>query len=259
MNINININKDNKIVNFGWNCDMHKKIMQLALKDVPELASQEKILTKYVQRPDFDEIGVAMQNHFYFGPSVEKKNPKNEMKKNQEGWFFTGLKENFSKKISEVISAVSNFSNAKDAYEGHIKKMVKALNKNDLRDAVEETARASHYVQDMTQPLHTQPKSKIDLVLETAKHVAFENYASSKPDQLAENYLKTAQNENSVKSSNQEDPFDNSFNSSKEFGSVLDMTDEEKDKVIQNRFNCAVENTKVLLQNLYKLMNSTKK
>ena len=62
----------NNNINFGWSCETHRKIMETAIKDLPQFEKYKDALEDYVQRPDHDDIGFLANKHFYFGEKIKE-------------------------------------------------------------------------------------------------------------------------------------------------------------------------------------------
>ncbi len=139
------INMDDK-TNFGWFYGTHKRVTRFALKNIPELANYKGLLEEFAQRPDFDEKGLFNNWHF-FSPTLKKKNVD-----------FNGKNNAFSK------------------YKEHVENMLKGISEKNSDKYIEHAGRAIHFLQDMTQPQHTQKSFIFNKILHLRMHLAFEEF-----------------------------------------------------------------------------------
>ena len=153
MDINI---KDK--TNFGWFYGTHKRITRMALKDLPNLRKYQDVIEEFVQRPDFDEQGIFNNWHF-FSPIQQKS-------------FF-----DFKCK-----------GNAVAKYEEHVKKILENANKN-INLCIEHTGRALHFLQDMTQPHHTQKSFFFNKIFNLKTHLSFEKFVKKTQNEYFESYI----------------------------------------------------------------------
>lgn len=134
---------NNKNISFGWAGGTHADITRLALKDFPKLKEMEDKFVKFSVLPDFDEVGPLLNlgNQHYYG--LHKKN---------------------------------SFEN----YWMHVTEMQKANKKGDKELMVEHAGRALHFLQDIAQRQHNEPRSfflRTPLIL---SHGTYELYVEKK-------------------------------------------------------------------------------
>lgn len=134
-------------INFGWQSDTHKKVVEIALKDYPGLQPYESLLEDAVQKPDVNEKGFQYNKHFYF------------MSKNKSFMDFNGK------------------NNAYNSYMSHVTSMQDCIEKGDKDKAIEHAGRAIHFLQDVSQPQHTQWKNIFKKASERSVHEEFETFA----------------------------------------------------------------------------------
>lgn len=149
------INKIDNSPSFGWRYKMHYDIVSTAgkhfkYKDYDVLS----ILQDAVQRPDFDEVCLFSQKHFYY--------PNSKIK---SFWDLTGDR------------------NAKSVYEKHISCFKESF-KNFPLCAFEEAGRAIHFLQDVAQPQHIDRSSIIKKMFDIDIHKNFEQFALDKSESL---------------------------------------------------------------------------
>ena len=142
MNIN---NNSNKLVSFGWYTTIHGNVTKSVGKKLGLSSNLLKKIAYYAQKPDFDEIFLFRQKH-YFYPNKNKS-----------------------------FLDITKTRNAKYAYKKHINKMKKAFSMGEQDKAINEAGRALHFLQDMSQPHHIEEGSFFQKV-KTAifPHIAFE-------------------------------------------------------------------------------------
>lgn len=151
----------NNTLNFGWFYGTHKRVTRFALKKIPNLKQHQDQLEQFAQRPDFDEKGLFNNWHFY-SPAQEKS-------------FF-----DFDKK-----------ENAFAKYMGHVKTMLEGVKTNNISSYIEHAGRALHYLQDMTQPLHTQKGFVFNKILGLKLHMDFERFVKKNQEDCFGKYIDT--------------------------------------------------------------------
>lgn len=123
MEINNSINPPT----FGWVYPMHTNILKEAAKTLPIDDKILKIMSKSVQQPDFDEAFLFWQRHFYY-PTQKRKS----------------------------FLDFTRTHNAKQTYLKHLREMDEDIkNKASATEIFDKAGRALHYLQDITQPNHT--------------------------------------------------------------------------------------------------------
>lgn len=133
--------------NFGWFYGTHKRITRRALKNIPSLQQFSEKLAEFSKKPDLDEQGIFNNWHFY-SPVMRTK--------------------------------YCDFNGAESAYtryREHVKKMLVAIKANQTDLYIEHAGRALHFLQDMTQPQHTQKGFVFNKLIQLHKHLKFEESA----------------------------------------------------------------------------------
>lgn len=254
----MNISTGNN-VNFGWSCATHKKIMETAIKDMPQFAKYKDTLEDYVQRPDHDDIGFLANKHFYFGEKIKedefcKKEFTKDPIENFTGLAQTatsnGLMKAFSKMFNSVTSGVSFMdfdgrNNAKAAFKEQIEMMDSAIEDEDDELAIQNAARACHFLQDVAQPQHIEETSAIGKAVDLKIHTDYEDFAEKYQDTCAENFQ--AETRNPRKSMRL---FQETFSSTKDLGKITRENEPQWAEITQKQFNTAVQATKEFLQNV---------
>jgi len=152
------VNDKSGNVTFGWNCFTHKTITKRALKEIPSLKKYKNILNKYCQAPDFDDTRFIGDNHCFYK------------------------------------SAVSDYKNgkisAKTFYTEYIIKARTASLEGDKKTTAKYLGRALHFLQDMANPMHTNPKPQEPLArkIDHRTHFKFESITFLKQRLYTKNY-----------------------------------------------------------------------
>ncbi len=150
---------DNK-TNFGWSFKTHAAITGKVADEIPKLKKYKNTLIKFVQQPDFDERGFKGNNHFYFTPLMFR--PK-------ESFLDFFGKNNAGARFNEHVY--------------YFDKLVKI----DEPEAMEHAGRALHFLQDVTQPQHTERGSVWKKWKDLKLHKKFEIYVSEEQDTFIKN------------------------------------------------------------------------
>lgn len=143
--MDIKVNSNNNI-NFGWFDGTHKRLTRFALENLPNLKPYKDKLEIFSIKPDFDE-NRRFNNLHFFSP-VQKRSFLD----------FHGK------------------DNACAKYKEHVIKMLSAINKKEIDLFIEHAGRALHYLQDMTQPQHTQKGLLFNKILHFRLHLDFEKF-----------------------------------------------------------------------------------
>lgn len=269
--MNMNINSYNRAnINFGWSCETHKQIMDTALNDFPEFELYRDKFNHFVQQPDHDDIGFMANKHFYFGEDKLDLSTKKEEKKEEEktdnnvvSKFMTtatsnGIAKVFTKVFNTNSASFLDYSgenNAKAAYDHHVNEIYNSIEDEDGESAIENTARAAHFLQDMTQPQHAENTTAWGKATDFKTHTDFENYVTSKNADLTQNYYRDAYKGNAPAKKSFTELFDETYHKTKGFEKIKSGDKKQWDEISQAEFNNAVEGTRSMLRNLSKLLN----
>ncbi len=147
---------DNK-TSFGWRFKTHEKITGIILEDFPKLEKYKNTITKFVTRPDFDERGFKGNNHFYYPPRGFR---------HRESFF-------------DFFAC----NNAAARYTIHMYEFDRFVNR-DNQKAMEHAGRALHFLQDVTQPQHTERGTILKKWKDLKIHKEFENYTLDNQDKF---------------------------------------------------------------------------
>lgn len=143
-----------KFITFDWFWGTHKKIMVAALKFFPHLQKYEALFNEFVVRPDFTEKGFLRNWHFYLP---------------EKGTSFLDF---------------SGQGNAYARYNLHIRKMLFAIKQRNTYQAIKHAGKALHFLQDMTQPHHTQGGFVFNKVFNLFTHRGFESFVRENEDRF---------------------------------------------------------------------------
>lgn len=138
------INTETMKPSFGWNKTTHLDMTMLAIKDfnIDEITKRQ--IARYSQMPDFDKLELGFHNntHFFFPNSSQKSfGPK------------------------------ANLFNAFNQFQ---KYMVSAAVEKDNNKFLRYLGYATHYLQDITVPLHTEPGGFLQKIFKCYLHKEFE-------------------------------------------------------------------------------------
>lgn len=254
----LNIQGNNN-VNFGWSCETHKKIMSTAIKDLPEFQKYKDTLEDYVQRPDHDDIGFLANKHFYFGKKVNTdtfEGKKSDMDKSDiiiNELIDSAPKKNtvlkaFSKIFNTDAVSFMDYSgrnNAKAAFEDQIEIMDNAIEDEDDDFAIQNAARACHFLQDVAQPQHVEDNNVVGKAIDLKIHTDYEDYAEKNADTFASNCI--TKDRMPRKAPNL---FLDTFATTKGGTKITRENEPNWSEITQKQFNLAVQATKEFLQNV---------
>lgn len=253
-------------VNFGWSCETHKQIMRTAIKDMPQFAKYQDLMEDYVQRPDHDDIGFLANKHFYFGEKIQQdtfnkeKFEKEDLTKEDKKDFSKsalvlgkttmtgGLVNAFSKIFNTNAVSFMDYNgrnNAKYAYKEQIEKMDEAIEDEDDELALQNAARACHFLEDMAQPQHIEETSALGKAIDLKIHTDYEKYAEEHAVELGGEFKKTARNPRSSMKL-----FTDTFMETKETGKITRENEPHWGEITKKQFDIAVQATKEFLQNV---------
>lgn len=253
-------------VNFGWSCETHKQIMKTAIKDMPQFAKYQDLMEDYVQRPDHDDIGFLANKHFYFGEKIQhdtfnkEKFEKEDLSKENNKDFSKsalvlgkksmtgGLVNAFSKIFNTNAVSFMDYNgknNAKYAYKEQIEKMDEAIEDEDDELALQNAARACHFLEDIAQPQHIEETSTLGKAIDLKIHTDYEKYAEDHAEELGNQFKKTVRNPRSSMKL-----FSDTFMATKETGKITRENEPHWDEITKKQFDIAVQATKEFLQNV---------
>lgn len=216
MKVNDSVNNN---VNFGWTCKTHRKITEFALEDFPKLLPAKKMFQDFVQRPDFDELGTLGNWHFY------------------------------SKSTKSSFVDFNKKSNALARYNEHVKELKEAAKDKNSPLFFEHAARALHFLQDMTQPHHTNKGLLFNKIFELRTHLRFEKFVQTRQYDYFEEYVRTT-----PQNSTFEQIFSNNVHSSLKNAVPFNKNSNIWNDIGQNRFNRAVDSTREFMTQLSELI-----
>ena len=253
-------------VNFGWSCETHKQIMRTAIKDMPQFAKYQDLMEDYVQSPDHDDIGFLANKHFYFGEKIQQdtfnkeKFEKEDLTKEDKKDFSKsalvlgkttmtgGLVNAFSKIFNTNAVSFMDYNgrnNAKYAYKEQIEKMDEAIEDEDDELALQNAARACHFLEDMAQPQHIEETSALGKAIDLKIHTDYEKYAEEHAVELGGKFEKTVRNPRSSMKL-----FTDTFMETKETGKITRENEPHWGEITKKQFDIAVQATKEFLQNV---------
>ena len=257
----MNINTSKPQINFGWSCETHRAIMETAIKDMPQFTPYKDKLEHFVQQPDHDDVGFLANKHFYFG---EKDRPQEDaffklshdkntdnttenviVSKRQGSNGLIGVFNKIMNKNAVSYMDYNGKNNAKYAYLDHLDKMDNAIEDEDTDLAIENAARACHFLQDMSQPQHIEETSTFGKAIDLKIHTDFEDLAEKNVKEFAQNF-----ESESTDSRHYLDLFQDTFGQTKDLGKITRKNEPDWKEISQKQFNMAVQATKEFLQNV---------
>ena len=257
----MNINTSKPQINFGWSCETHRVIMETAIKDMPQFTPYKDKLEHFVQQPDHDDVGFLANKHFYFG---EKDKPQEDaffklshdkntdnttenviVSKRQGSNGLIGVFNKIMNKNAVSYMDYNGKNNAKYAYLDHLDKMDNAIEDEDTDLAIENAARACHFLQDMSQPQHIEETSTFGKAIDLKIHTDFEDLAEKNVKEFAQNF-----ESESTDSRHYLDLFQDTFGQTKDLGKITRKNEPDWKEISQKQFNMAVQATKEFLQNV---------
>jgi len=245
-------------INFGWSCETHRVIMETAIKDMPQFTPFKDKLEHFVQQPDHDDVGFLANKHFYFG---EKDRPQedaffklsHDKEENTEKEVLTerqgskGLLGIFGKIMNKNAVSYMDYNgknNAKAAYLDHIDKIDNAIEDEDTDTAIENIARACHFLQDVSQPQHIEDTTTFGKAIDLKIHTDFEDFTEKNVNELAKDF-----NSDITERRNTLQLFQDTFKQTKETGKITKKNEPDWKEISQKQFNIAVQATKEFLEN----------
>lgn len=146
--MDIRVDKSADKTSFGWFYGTHKFVTRLALRPYSWLRMHQTMFDEFVVRPDLrlNERGLFGNRHFYC------------LKTKGSFLDFNGK------------------GNAHARYKFHVEQMLLAIENEDAFRIIKNAAKALHFLQDVTQPHHTQEGFFFNKVRHVGIHRRFEQF-----------------------------------------------------------------------------------
>lgn len=207
-------NSDN--THFGWSDKTHRYILSKVIQEFPKLKKYEEILKEFVVRPDYNELGFVGNYHFY------------------------------SPNTGRSFLDYNGRNNAYSRYLLHVKKMFEAISikERDFK-IMKHAGKALHFLQDMTQPHHSQQGFFFNKVIEVRTHINFETFAEKKLDE----FLKDL-SQYTVEGKSVENIFAGNLTFASKTGIPTKANKEEWERIARESIIQAVNSTREFLTNL---------
>jgi len=240
--------------------------MSAAIKDLPQFEKYRDTLEDYVQRPDHDDIGFLANKHFYFGEKIKEDSFTREKFEKEPIDKFTdisktatknGLVNAFSKIFNTNAVSFMDYNgrnNAKAAYEDQIEIMENAIEDEDDEFAIQNAARACHFLQDIAQPQHIEETSTLGKAIDLKIHTDYEKFAEKHADKFTKNVMPVDREPRKNMQL-----FADTFSSTKSLGKITRDNEPYWDRITQRQFDLAVQATKEFLQNVSTQMGLEKR
>ena len=157
----------NHNVSFGLNYNTHRKITQkLINEEYPKLQKYVSILKSSVEAPDFDELGVYCNTHFYF-PVESYFRPR------------------------ESFLDLDGEHNARSKFNTHIINFHEALKNFKFEKMLDQAGRAKHFLDDVCVGLHVQRGNAFRKWRDVPMHRDFETFIYENEDYFIKNAKKS--------------------------------------------------------------------
>lgn len=215
---------DNNNTTFGWRYTTHKELTALAVNDIPKLRKYKDILVKFSQKPDFDERGFEGNNHFYYPPKLLR--PR------------------------ESFLDVVGRNNAGAKFNEHIFYFKEFLYTNKEK-ALEHAGRALHFLQDVTQPQHTERGTIYKKWKDLKIHKEFEEFALQNQDSFTYN---TKPSELSLRTGGVDELFEDAVDLSQKGKQVTKDNRNEWREIAHTGISNAVQATKLFCEYIASFM-----
>ena len=215
-------------VNFGWSCETHKQIY-----------FGEKIQQDTFNKEKFEKEDLTKEDKKDFSKSALVLG-----KTTMTG----GLVNAFSKIFNTNAVSFMDYNgrnNAKYAYKEQIEKMDEAIEDEDDELALQNAARACHFLEDMAQPQHIEETSALGKAIDLKIHTDYEKYAEEHAVELGGEFEKTVRNPRSSMKL-----FTDTFMETKETGKITRENEPHWGEITKKQFDIAVQATKEFLQNV---------
>lgn len=166
------IDKIHNTPSFGLRAQTHEFITYKIAKNSARLTKETAdMFAEFVQKPDFDETGLKIfgkntcNNHFYY--------PAQTFRTRESHLDFDGKHNAYSKYIDHICRMFTRFSE-----------------RNKI-GAIEEAARAKHFLDDMSAGLHVKRGTILGKYKEEKVHKEFENYIYANQEKFYNNRSKS--------------------------------------------------------------------
>ena len=212
----------NKNISFGWYYNMHRGIVEYAVrnKQIPESIIEQ--IAKAATKPDLEEFFLVGQKHFYY--------PDDKIKSYLD---YTGT------------------HNAKYMYKEHLCKMKEAFKQGQKAKGFDEAGRALHYLQDMTQTNHIDSGS----IIQKAKEAKMPHHKFEMDMFAQEDLLYSQSTPVNLVSCNYYALFDEVVNLSKQNDVAKTNNQAKWNEIGQNSINLALSATSKFFDFLSKHIN----
>lgn len=205
------IDSQNNKINFGHKTLMHAIQVEECIVSFPKLAKHAMDFAHGVKQPDLDERGIG-NLHFYFKPTLFKP------------------RESFL-----------DFSGKNNAFSRYLVHSDEFLTEEFASTYfVEHASRALHFLQDMSQPQHTQRGNVIGKSMDLKMHKEFETLALSNVVKYMKNYKSDWTD---YKGADFEDLFVHTVDKSHEIEPASKSNRSEWDDIAQKSFNLMQDTT----------------
>lgn len=207
--------------NFGWWYGTHKRVTGFVMEDFPALTSFRRVLEEASQAPDLDPVEAKLFRQLHFYSPIEKRSFLDFRKRN----------------------------NAFALYKSHVGKMILAAFQKDKNLCMNEAGRAIHYLQDVTQPQHSQRISVFNKLFGFKNHLNFEEYAKNRQPGRFDEYEGIYNPKRDI-SETFEELFLNAASTSIKNNYPVSKNFNEWERISANGINLAIEATRKFIEKL---------
>lgn len=217
----------NNNINFGFNYNTHRKIADIVIaNEFPKLKKYIPIIREAVQAPDFDELGIKSNTHFYY-PFKSYIKPRSSFLDFDWG------------------------HNARSRFNKHIDLMYQYRENNSFIKMVEQAGRAKHFLDDMSIGLHVERGNFIEKIREMKIHKNFEDFLYRHEDEFI---AKSSNSNIKFKDDGFDDIFMSVVNNTKDT-EIPNANNVQKWPVIaQNSINSAMDASRVFFKKVSDLL-----
>lgn len=217
----------NNNINFGFNYNTHRKIADTVIEnEFPKLKKYIPIIREAVQAPDFDELGIKSNTHFYY-PFKSYIKPR---------------------------SSFLDFDwdhNARSRFKKHIDLMLKYRENNSFIKMIEQAGRAKHFLDDMSMGLHVKSGNFVEKLKEMRVHKAFEDFVYRHEDEFI---AKSSKSPIRFKDKSYDDIFMSVVNNTENMELPTSDNVQKWPVIAQNSINSAMDASRVFFKKVSDLL-----
>lgn len=217
----------NNNINFGFNYNTHRKIADIVIaNEFPKLKKYIPIIREAVQAPDFDELGIKSNTHFYY-PFKSYIKPRSSFLDFDWG------------------------HNARSRFNKHIDLMYQYRENNSFIKMIEQAGRAKHFLDDMSMGLHVKSGNFVEKLKEMKVHKAFEDFVYRHEDEFI---AKSSKSPIRFKDKSYDDIFMSVVNNTENMELPTSDNVQKWPVIAQNSINSAMDASRVFFKKVSDLL-----